>query len=84
MNTEEIQDTQNNNQEENEFNLLEFAIQLLQNWYWIAISVAVALCIAIFCMLRTTPTYTRSTSLLIKSEDGKPAGSGMGVLASDF
>lgn len=84
MNTEDLRDARDNDQEVNEFNLLEFSLQLLQNWYWIAISVAITLCIAVFCMLRTTPTYTRSTSILIKNEDGKPSGSGVVSLSQDF
>lgn len=84
MNTEDLRDARDNDQEVNEFNLLDFALQLLQNWYWIAISVAITLCIAVFCMLRTTPTYTRSTSILIKNEDGKPSGSGVVSLSQDF
>ena len=41
MNTEDLRDARDNDQEVNEFNLLDFALQLLQNWYWIAISVAI-------------------------------------------
>lgn len=48
MNTEDLRDVRDNDQEVNEFNLLDFALQLLQNWYWIAISVAITLCIAVF------------------------------------
>ena len=37
-------------------------------WYWFAISVLIAIGIAVFYILCTPPVYTRSASLLIKEE----------------
>lgn len=54
----------------------ELGIALLVHWYWIVIAAAVALAIAVLFILRTTPTYTRSCSLLIKVDDkGNSGGS---------
>ena len=42
----------------------------ISHWYWFAIAVAICLAVAAFYILRTTPVYTRSASVLIK-EDSK-------------
>ena len=42
----------------------------LSHWYWFAIAVGICLFIAAFYILKTTPVYTRSASVLIK-EDAK-------------
>ncbi len=72
------------NQEDDSFKLEEFGYILLAKWHWIALSVAIALSIAVFNILRTTPTYVQSTSLLIKSEDGNSGNSPIGGLSQDF
>ena len=41
----------------------------LSNWYWFLISVVVALVIATFYLHKTTPVYTRSAKLLVKSDE---------------
>ncbi len=60
-----------NEQEENSFNLVDFGFLVLKHWRWIVVSVAVALCIGALSILCTTPTYQKTTQLLIKSEDRK-------------
>ena len=42
----------------------------ISHWYWFAIAVGICLFIAAFYIFRTTPVYTRSSSVLIK-EDSK-------------
>lgn len=56
--------------------LQDFALTLLANWYWIVLSVIVALAVAVVFVMRTTPTYTRNSSLLIKNDDKNKGGSG--------
>ena len=53
----------------NAFKIEDFMIVLLANWYWIVLSVVLCVSAATFHLLRTTPVYTRSTSLLIKNDD---------------
>ena len=40
----------------------------ISHWYWFAIAVAACLFIAAFYILKTTPVYTRSASVLIKED----------------
>ena len=71
------------NQEDDSFKLEEFGYILLAHWHWIVLSVAIALGVAVLKILRTTPTYVQSTSLLVKSDDGKGGSSPIG-LSQDF
>ena len=69
---------------ENDFVRITDILQLcLAKWYWFAISIAVALCIAIVYILATPPVYTRTASLLIKEEGSGGQMSDAGVLG-DF
>ena len=79
---EEKQNVMMQQEEEESFNFLEFANILLANWHWIVGCVAIALCVAYVTLLRTTPTYTRSSSLLIKEE--KKGKSAMGSISDEF
>lgn len=75
-------EVQNFTQQEDEgFNLEDFGMVLLANWYWIVLAVAIALSVAVVTILRTTPLYTRSSSLLIKSDE---KGGSASSLAQDF
>lgn len=71
------------NEEEESFNILEFLSIVLSNWYWIVLSVLIAMSVAFVYILRTTPTYTRSSSLLIKNDE-KSGSSGAANLSSEF
>ncbi len=70
------------NEEEESFNLVDFGYLVLKHWRWIVLCVSIALCIGALVILRTTPTYTRTTQLLIKSEDRK--GNSGGSLTDDL
>lgn len=78
------QDAPYENQEDDSFKLEEFGYILLAHWHWIILSVAIALGVAVLKILRTTPTYVQSTSLLIKSGDGKGGSSPINGLSQDF
>ena len=39
-------------------------------WYWFVISLAVTMTVAVVYLMKTTPEYTRTVSLLIKDDDG--------------
>ena len=80
--TEEKQNVNLQQEEEESFNFLDFAKILLANWYWVVGCIAVALCVACINILRTTPTYTRNSSLLIKDE--KKGKNAMSSLSSEF
>ena len=47
----------------------DYLFLLLRHWYWLALSVAIALCLATLKIMRTTPLYTRSAAMLIKVDD---------------
>ncbi len=51
------------------FNIADFCMAVLTKWYWIVLCVIIALGVAYLQVKRTTPTYTRSAKLLIKTED---------------
>lgn len=54
------------------FNLKDYGMLFLAHWYWFVASVIVAVCIAAYYILSTTPIYTSSTQLLIRdNENGK-------------
>ena len=56
--------------EEEGFNLEDFGRIILAHWAWILLSALLAVGIAVFMVMRTTPTYTRSSMLLIKDDKG--------------
>ena len=72
-----------NNNEEN-FNLMDFLYIVLSHWYWIVATVIIAVCIAVVKIKCTTPTYTRSMSLLIKSDDGKGSSNLGSSMSQEF
>ncbi|EJW94970.1 protein containing Lipopolysaccharide biosynthesis domain protein, partial [gut metagenome] len=57
-------------QAENFFNLRDLMFSCLDKWHWFVITLGVALGIATYYLLSTSPVYTRTASVLIK-EDGK-------------
>lgn len=65
-------------------NIMDFCLTLLSHWYWIVLTVVIALCVAVIKIKSTTPTYTRSMSLLIKSDDGKSSGSLGSSMSQEF
>lgn len=58
-----------NDEEEQGIKWRDFSIVLLTHWYWIVLSIIVALVCAVLFIMHTTPTYTRSSLLLIKSDE---------------
>lgn len=66
METEELK-TQ---KEEEGINLAEYGMLFLAHWRWFLVAVILSVSVAALYILRTTPMYTRSTSLLIKDDKG--------------
>ena len=60
-------------QEESLINFSELWIVFRQKWYWILISLAITISLAVIYILTTSPVYTRKASVLIK-EEGKAKG----------
>ena len=56
-------------QEEQAIDLKAIFYLCLSNWYWFLISVILCLAIATFYLKKTTPVYTRSAKVLVKSDD---------------
>lgn len=69
-------------EEESAISLKELALLFLSKWYWFVISVIVCVTIASIKLMRTPPSYTRSSLVLIK-EDAKGRSMGTDV-ASTF
>ena len=70
-----------NIQNDDFLNIQELLSLCLAKWKWFALSLILAVCCAVFYVLRTPPVYTRSASILIK-EEGKGSGSLAGEFAS--
>ena len=66
MTTEELNAR---NQEDQSFNFEELFFMMLGKWYWFLLALIICLSAAVFKILSTTPTYTRSAMLLIKDEN---------------
>lgn len=49
----------------------------LSKWYWFLISLAICLGVASFYILKTTPVYTRSAKMMIKSDSKGNSAGGM-------
>lgn len=65
-----MNENQNDNVPQTNENALQFKsifYKCLGKWYWFAISIALALVITTFYLLKTTPIYSRSAQILIKS-----------------
>lgn len=66
------------------FNFEDFFHIILSHWKLIVLCVIVALGAATLHIMRTTPTYTRGASLLIKSDDGKNGSSAINSISQDI
>ena len=51
---------------------------MVSKWYWFVISLIITMSVAVIYLMKTTPEYTRTASLLIKNED-KNGGSGTSI-----
>lgn len=68
--------TQRQEQNESAVQIKELYYIFIANWYWFVISVAMALGIACFYVLKTQPVYTRNAKVLVKADQkGKSASS---------
>ena len=76
------ENTFNNTQSHNEgiTQIKSIFYSCLKKWYWFVISIGVVLAAATFHLLKTTPVYTRTAKVLVKS-DSKGSSS---VSVSDF
>ena len=81
-------ETQGNNtstEQNNDFiNVKDLMYICLAKWYWFAISVAAAVCVAVAYLLATPPVFTRSASILIKEDDQGGIGGSASDLLGDF
>ncbi|MBR5150894.1 MAG: polysaccharide biosynthesis tyrosine autokinase, partial [Bacteroidaceae bacterium] len=69
------------NQTEETLNVKDFLYMCLAKWYWFLLSMVLTLSIAMFYILMTQPTYTRSSQVMIKSDS---KGASIGSAMSDF
>jgi capsular exopolysaccharide synthesis family protein len=56
-------------QEEQSIDIKAIFYIFLANWYWFLISAVVAFAVATLYLYRTTPVYTRTAKVLVKSEE---------------
>lgn len=52
--------------EASQFGLKDVVDMVLKKWYWFAISVALCLGVSVLYIMRTSPVYTRSATILVK------------------
>ena len=57
------------NQQEKAVDLKAIYYLCVSHWYWFLISVILVMGLTTFYLLKTTPVYTRSAKVLVKSED---------------
>ena len=69
-------------EKEEGFKLVDYWVIFLNNWYWFALSVVIAMGLAVLKILRTTPIYNSTTQLLI--QDDKDGGSNISGSIQDF
>lgn len=65
---------QNKEQQEEGLNLEQYGLLFISHWHWFVGAVIVALGLAVFYIMRTTPIYTRSAQLLIKEDEANSYG----------
>lgn len=75
-----ISDTQSSTarkqqQAPNSFNLKSVVALLISKWYWFVISLIITVSLGAIQIMRTTPLYTRSASILIKDDSKGGNGS---------
>lgn len=68
MATEELRE------QEEGLDLEKYGLLFLSHWHWFVASVVLALGLAVFHIMRTTPIYTRTTQLLVKDDEGGTNG----------
>ena len=61
--------------EEEGLNLADYGFMFLSHWYWFVASVVVAMVIAVYYIMSTTPIYTTSTQLLIRDDKNSKGAS---------
>ena len=68
--------------------LEEYGLLFLSRWYYFVAAVIIAMTIAVFKILTTTPVYLRNASVLIKDNDQKSSGTmqeiaNLGIISSN-
>lgn len=85
-------DTKKNNlgqqEEEQGMSLEEYGLLFLSRWYYFVATVLIALTIAVFKVLTTTPVYQRNAAVLVKDNDQKMSGTtqelaNLGIMGSN-
>lgn len=62
-------------EQSNGIELTDILFQCLSKWYLFVLSVLICLAVGVLVVLRSTPVYTRSATLLIKNSDKNARGS---------
>ena len=74
-----MQENQNiNEQNDSTVQIKSIFYHCLAKWHWFLISVAIIMAGTVFYLLKTTPVYTRTAKLLVKSESKGNSAYNMG------
>lgn len=60
--------------------LKELLSMAVDRWWWFAVSLAVTCSVAVLYLMKTSPVYTRTASVLIKDDDSNPGSIDMSEL----
>ena len=71
-------------QKKEELKLNEFLYLCLAHWQWFVISIVICLGFAYLYLQRTAPTYSKSASILIKTDSKGAATSGSAAMFEDL
>ena len=63
-------------EEDSGLQITDILALFFHNWKWFVISIALCLLVAVICVKRSTPVYTRSAQILIKEDGTKGSFSG--------
>lgn len=72
---EDIQNRDFQNAPEEQVNIKDILALCLSKWYWFVISVVICVGIAAIKIMRTAPTFTRSTTVMIKENNTRRTSS---------
>lgn len=62
-------------EQSNSVELSDIIFLCLSKWYWFVVSLLICVAAGVLVVLRSTPVYTRSATLLIKQNESKAGGS---------
>ncbi len=84
INSAQLIQRRNTQQNNNGLTLKSIIAFAVSKWYWFIISLGITMSVAFIYLMKTTPEYTRTASLLIKNEDKNGGTAGTSVDMSEL